>query len=186
MIELLREPIPDALHSERILELPKFIRSGGGTYWHIPRSASLRHGEHLCVSLWCGPHLHDHKTPLLLTDVEPAEDICGTCLGRFEGAQSDGPLIFRPRDEFATPTWCPSTEPDSNSMCIACGHRIRPYGWQGHVGSHRPGPLFAERCRPCPDHGWSRAGTHDGRVVCWAHVGYDFGYCHFDCGPHLG
>lgn len=184
-IALLREPLADALNAERVLELPKFVRSGVGTYWHIPRSAALRHGQHLTVSVWCGPSFHDHKTPLLLTDVEPTENICGTCIGRWEGSQvADGPTIFRPRDEFATPRWCPSTDSDADSMCIACGHRIRPYGWQGHIGQHRPGPLFAERCRPCPDHGWSRAGTRNGRVVCRTFVGSaEFGYCDFDCGP---
>lgn len=180
-IALLREPISDALNAERVLELPKFVRSAGGTYWHIPRSASLREGR-LCVSLWCGPGFHGGQE-ILLKDDEPDENICGTCVGRWEGSQTSGATIFRPRDAFATPTWCPSDESDDNCLCIACGHRIR-YSWHRSPARHRPGPLFAERCRPCPDHGWSRAGTRNGRVVCWTFVGSaEFGYCDFDCGP---
>lgn len=180
MIALRREPIADALHAERVLELPKFVRSSIATYWHIPRSASRR-ADRLVVSCWCGVGFHGGR-PTLLTDVEPDENICGTCIGRWEGAQAEGSTIFSPRDYFATPTWCPSTEFDEAGRCVACGRRVR-VSWYGGIGRHRPGDLFVERCQPCPDHGWSRAGTRAGRVVCWAMVGYGFGNCDFDCGP---
>jgi hypothetical protein len=147
--------------------------------------ASMRDGR-LGVSCWCGVAFHSRRGKELdLCDEEPAENICGTCIGRWEGAQVGGALIFRPRDEFASPKWCPSEESDDDCICVACGHRIR-YSWRYGPGRHRPGPLFAERCRPCPDHGWSRPGSRDGRVVCWAWVGGDFGHCDFDCGPKVG
>jgi hypothetical protein len=179
-IALLREPLLDALRAERVLELPKFVRSR--TYWHVPRSAAMRDGR-LGVSCWCGVSFHGRKQTLELRDDEPDENVCGTCIGRWEGAQAGGALIFRPRDEFGMPTWCPSTESDDLNHCIACGRRVY-YSWQrGAVTRHRPDPGLLDRCRPCPDHGWSRAGTRGDRIVCWAHVGHEFGYCDFDCGP---
>jgi hypothetical protein len=180
MIALRREPVVCALDAVRVLELPKFARTSAATYWHIPRSAE-RHDGRLSVRCWCGVSFHGQK-PILLTDVEPAENVCGTCSGRWEGVQGAGPLIFTPRDDFAIPTWCPSTDCDDRGDCVACGHSVR-VSWFGGVGRHRPGEFFAELCRPCPDHGWRNAGTRNGRVVCWAHVGYGWGYCDFDCGP---
>lgn len=186
MIALRREALNSALDSERLLELPNFVRSAKGSYWHIPRSAERWRDGRVTVSAWCGLGVGSSRTsPATFIDVAPAEMICGTCSGRFDGATADeSPLIFRPRDHFAPPTWCPCDDVDeSGRYCLACGARIRGH-WHGGVSPHHPGPAFAERCSPCPDHGWKHAWTIGGRVLCVVFVGMGWGRCDFDCGPN--
>lgn len=196
LVPLLREPADGA----RVLALPPWIGPGPRShalYWHRPRSAYVRHdgeGPLLIVSLWCGPSRFVSETPrrrplfagpdyVRLTDVEPPEFKCGTCVGRLEGhLRADG-LIFAPRDAFALPAWCPG-EGDPH-LCFACGFktRARRGWWTGGESPHRPLPALVERCEPCPRHGWENVVARDGRLVCRRFVGNGSWYCDYDCGP---
>jgi hypothetical protein len=180
MITLRRESIA-ALASVRVMELPKWIGpcSRKGVYWHIPRSA-MDFGDRLSIQMWCGVHFNARR---LKTGKPPAGAKCGTCAGRYEGAEGLNGLIFSPRDVFAPPRLCPG-EDIVDGRCAACGELCRP--WLGRPQRHAPGPEFSRRFRPCPDHGWRdvRMSWTTGRLVCWASVGGDWGRCDFDCGLH--
>lgn len=177
MIALRREWNPGL--SVRLLELPHFVSSTAGTYWHVPRSA-FDFGDRVSVTAWCGVTVGTR--PLTFRDDRPAENVCGTCLGRFDGERRAGGLIFAPRDVFAPPRSCPGDEV-VNGLCTICGDRARY--WGDGVQRHAPGSLFIARCTPCPDHGWRDAVARDSRLVCRSWVGSGFDYCDFDCGPGL-
>lgn len=182
MIALRREAIASALTAERVLELPKYVRSLRGEYWHIPRAA-VRFPDRLAVSMWCGVGFGTRG--VVLTDITPSSKVCGTCVGRFTGSELDEGLIFTPRDDFALPRWCPGDEPGADGLCFACGARARfgYYGFRYIRGAHRPTPELALCCSPCPDHGWRDVQPRDGRIVCRHWVGGGWGSCDFDCGP---
>lgn len=162
--------------------MPMWIgpRSRGGVYWHVPRAA-LDFGDRLAISMWCGVHFNGVTGDLPLVE-PPAGVKCGTCLGRFHGAQGIDGLIFSPRDDFAAPKVCPGADV-VDGCCAACGVPVRT--WLGGPQRHAPGPGFAARFAPCPDHGWRWARVRaDGRIVCRCFVGCGWDYCDFVCGPN--
>ena len=155
----------------RLDELPRFIRPKGrqngqpSRYWHVPRSA-YRHTPlwsdrpHIFVSLFCGQSrwFDLAELPLLVTDRQPVEDLCGTCDGRAAGVDpADTLRRFQPRDLLADPPYCPCKHPklDDYRVCALCLAPVRAAsGWNAWgLANHRPGEGLA-RFEPCEFHGW--------------------------------
>ncbi|MDK0520357.1 hypothetical protein [Streptomyces sp. ML-6] len=164
---------------------PRFVRTGGMSRWHRPRSGVRTADDRTVYSVWCGPQvggLHRAR-PLLTTEtVTDGLPVCATCDGRAVGAgqEENGPagrrLVFGPRS-LTPPRWCPGSrrglyEPlpgGTTGRCLACSdsHPIRamggPYAGRVAIVQHPPGPALFE---PCPFHRWRHPAVADGRLVC--------------------
>jgi hypothetical protein len=166
---------------EHLIELPgRYCRpSPMGTYWHMPRSASIytpRHGwaERLIVRFWCGQHRYAEWAgglggQLLCQDTDPDGDVCGTCWGRSAGYHDPvSGLRFAPRDHFGEPSWCPMSAwpADRTRNCPLCGaHVTHARGWTATgIARHRPAGLVTTD--PCPRHGWTRIVTVGAGMYC--------------------
>lgn len=153
-IDLLRRPIHgDGIH---VLRLPPWIGPNGGKalYWHKPRSAMMWPGGRISVDFWCGA-MRTHASVFSMTDVEPSENKCGTCVGRYEGHVRDRGLIFAPESAWALPIWCPGG--DHAGYCQSCGAKSHwHYHWARGAteAKHHPERDLVNRVRPCYRHGW--------------------------------
>jgi hypothetical protein len=188
LVELHRDPIPaGAVHVRRLPPwLPPSAHSNA-TYWHRPRSAYMRSdasryefvrggftkepAARFVLLLWCGQGRFLDQVDDLAFD-PPAELRCGTCEGRATGyAEADG-LVFRPRDPWGLPTYCPGSEYDPDGRtCSACGRRVNGARgwWTSGMAQHRPDPALADRHRPCGRHGWLKMHARydgSGALVC--------------------
>ncbi|QLF83224.1 hypothetical protein QEN61_gp40 [Streptomyces phage Eklok] len=163
---------------------PRFVRTGGMSRWHRPRSGVRTTDNRTIYAVWCGQHvggLRAARTMLTAETVPDGLPVCATCDGRAVGAgqEQDGPagrrLLYGPRS-LTPPRWCPASrsalyEPlpgGTTGRCLACSdtHPIRamggPYASRAAIVQHPPGAaLFA----PCPFHRWRRptataAGLH--------------------------
>lgn len=172
----------EEISGRRITHMPEWIgpASPRGEYWHIPRSAQNIDGR-IRVDTWCGQSFDVNTRPL--SDRRPEEFACGTCIGRATGAVRDDGTIFSPRDDFSLPKWCPGES--DGWHCIACGRKSRASSWFGGSGiaSHRPDPLLAERCQPCPRHGWRWMQSRNGQLICFRHDGPNSN-CEWNGGPY--
>lgn len=170
LVRLHRDPIVSGAH---VLALPAWLPPStqkGATYWHQPRSASLKADGSLTITLWCGQLRHAEAAELAMTSEPPPDLRCGTCAGRRAGYDRADGLIFTPRDHWALPAVCPSTTPAEDwRYCLACGARVScARGWNAMgLARHAPGPGLADR-DPCPRHGWQRMEVHGERLVCAA------------------
>jgi len=148
---------------DAVLDLPAWIRPKTGEhYWHSPRSARRQDDGRLSVTVWCGPHRWARDEDL--TDREPRRRICAGCYGRMQAWAEDARLIFRPRDHFGLPTWCPGRD-EGAGICTACGERVS-YRYRGGGMAecrHRPRQALLNRYQPCPNHGWLSV---DETMVC--------------------
>lgn len=179
----------DPAEGAHVRRLPAWLPpTGRGTYWHQPRSAYWRpEAERLpfqaayVVSLWCGQSRF-YATFAGITGEPPDDFKCGTCLGRRLGYARDDGAIHQPRDWFgALPRECFSSTPDPATgyrTCIACGRRVNAArGWSGRgLARHAPADALADRCKPCPRHGWRMMGERGG----WSHDDPPV----FVCGAH--
>ena len=187
---------PDPLSGdERVDRLPPYVRPRPGrfgraltTYWHRPRSAGVflanrRKGwqrvDRLCVHYWCGgsrsielpPGKVEEAIRFHFTDTRPDDLLCGSCDGRATAYyEPDSGLVFRPRNHFDTPPWCPARvwPGDGSRQCPLCSSRLTvTRGWNGgDVARHRPTEMGTD---PCPDHGWKWIGARDWGLVCSIH-----------------
>ncbi|MFS0695096.1 hypothetical protein [Streptomyces nitrosporeus] len=164
---------------------PRFVRTGGMSRWHRPRSGVLMDTRRI-YSVWCGQHVGGSRRAGQLLTAETIPDtlpVCATCDGRAVGTgqETDGPagrtLLHGPRG-LTPPRHCPASRMDlfealpggTTGRCLACQdvHPIRamggPYASRVGIVQHPPGEaLFA----PCPFHRW-RHPTRDreGRLAC--------------------
>lgn len=172
LVRLHRDPI---VHGSHVLALPAWLPPSGhpnASYWHMPRSASLRADGTLHVNLWCGPFRNYDAATFAATSDPPDELRCGTCVGRRAGYDRENGMIFAPRDHWALPKVCPSTTPDPADLrlCLACGRRTnaaRGFNSYG-LAFHAPDAALADRFSPCPRHGWERMWVRDDTLVCTA------------------
>lgn len=147
-----------------------WVRSPAGTYWHIPRTATVRADGAVCAHMWCG-QMQFNVTPRL----EPPEDPtrCGTCVGRYLGWRAEHGLTFDPHNPWDLPKRCPFTAVPDRQPCPYCGNKAKwsyRYYYATQV-EHRPGPTLVEWV-PCHAHGWSDMGTDwNGRVRCRSRLG---------------
>ncbi len=171
-IQLLRGEVPSYRHT-RLLKVPKWVvPSGAQLYWHIPREAYKKPSGLIVVSLWCGPSRFLESMDQM-TNREPHELRCATCVGRYDGWQDGQSLVFRPRSAFDLPTYCPAAT-DGDFFCKLCGGKARgrnTYGGWTEL-RHTPGPLLAQ-VKPCPSHGWKRLRpTHNAEHGARCECGY--------------
>lgn len=173
---------PGRIEATALLEGPRYLRNPAMTYWHRPRSGSLRHSDQvISYDLWCGTYVYGHTA--LSTDTVPtSERVCATCDGRAVGAgqETDGPpgrtLAFQPR-HLTPPRNCPGSRtgmftelPGAGvGRCLACGdhHPLRamggPYNSRYAITQHPPGTALI---RPCPFHRWKNLTARHGRIYC--------------------
>jgi hypothetical protein len=184
-------PIGSALyHGDPLTEGPRYVRTGGMSRWHRPRSGVQFPDDRTVYAVWCGQQvgglraarptvttnqLDDHTNPSGLP-------VCATCDGRAVGAgqEQDGPagrtLTFGPRDS-TPPRYCPASRTHlferlpggTTGRCLACQdvHPTRamggPYAPRHAITQHPPGPrLFT----PCPFHAWRSPRLDGDGLVC--------------------
>ncbi|MGK3093747.1 hypothetical protein ACG93S_28935 [Streptomyces sp. WAC01490] len=169
-----------------LTEGPRFVRTGGMSRWHRPRSGVLMADARTIYTVWCGQQAGGSSRARPLLTAEAVLDglpVCATCDGRAVGAgqEEDGPagrrLLFGPRT-LTPPRWCPGSRTDlyeslpggTTAQCLACrdAHPIRamggPYASRAAIVQHPPGEaLFA----PCAFHRWRHpVRIAEGRLAC--------------------
>ncbi|URC17961.1 hypothetical protein QEN62_gp39 [Streptomyces phage AxeJC] len=173
------------IDADPLTDGPRYVRTGGMSRWHRPRSGVRMADARTIYSVWCGQHVGGSRAaqPLLTTEsVTDGAPVCATCDGRAVGAgqEENGPagrtLVFGPRS-LTPPRWCPGSRRDlyeplpgaTTGRCLACSdsHPIRamggPYASRAAIVQHPPGErLFA----PCPFHRWRHPALVDGRLRC--------------------
>ncbi|MFD5057404.1 hypothetical protein [Streptomyces sp. NPDC058394] len=171
--------------ADPLAEGPRFVRTGGMSRWHRPRSGVRYADDRTVYAVWCGQSvggLHLARPMLTAETVPPGELVCATCDGRAVGAgqETDGPvgrqLTFGPRS-LTPPRHCPGSrsglyEPlpgGTTGRCLACGdtHPTRamggPYASRYAIVQHTPG---ARLFTPCPFHRWRHPTAAGGRLAC--------------------
>ncbi|MFJ2909388.1 hypothetical protein ACIO8F_08120 [Streptomyces sp. NPDC087228] len=171
--------------ADPLAEGPRYVRTGGMSRWHRPRSGVQYPDARTVYTVWCGQHvggLCRAATTLTADTVTDGLPVCATCDGRAVGAgqEPDGPagrtLTFGPRD-ITPPRHCPGSRTplfeampgNTTGRCLACQdvHPTRamggPYAPRHAITQHRPGArLFA----PCPFHAWRHPRLNEGRLAC--------------------
>ena len=138
--------------------------SDGEGYWHVPRSVSTEELGYVRVLFWCGAERSMKYSRL--TNREPKENRCGTCIGRVAGYERTDGMIFSPRSHFDPPRFCPAYCGDAE-RCYLCGAKVR---WTGGAlrgwseRNHRPGDGLAAYS-PCDRHGWKNLGAETERYA---------------------
>lgn len=174
------------LGEQALAEGPRFVRTGGMSRWHRPRSGVLMADGRTIYTVWCGQQVGGLSRAAAMQTAETVPDdlpVCATCDGRAVGAgqESDGPanrrLLYGPRT-LTPPRWCPGSRTDLHEVlpggtvgrCLACRdtHPIRAmgcsYASRAAIVQHPPGEaLFA----PCAFHRWRHpARTAEGHLAC--------------------
>ncbi|MFI8817487.1 MULTISPECIES: hypothetical protein [unclassified Streptomyces] len=169
-----------------LAEGPRFVRTGGMSRWHRPRSGVLTADARTVYTVWCGQQVGGLRAARPMLTAEAVLDglpVCATCDGRAVGAgqESDGPagrrLLYGPRT-LTPPRWCPGSRTDlyeplpggTVGRCLACRdtHPIRamggPYTSRAAIVQHPPGEsLFA----PCAFHRWRHpVRAAEGHLAC--------------------
>ncbi|MEV4966687.1 hypothetical protein AB0886_09805 [Streptomyces sp. NPDC024062] len=173
------------LDAEPLDEGPRYVRTGGMSRWHRPRSGVTLPDARTIYAVWCGQQvggLHRAAGMLTAETIPDGMPVCATCDGRAVGAgqEKDGPagrtLLYGPRG-LTPPRFCPASrtglyEPlpgGTAARCIACQdvHPVRamggPYAPRVAIVQHPPGEaLFT----PCPFHRWRHPTITSGRLAC--------------------
>jgi hypothetical protein len=166
---------------------PMFGRTKSMQRWHIPRAGVLHDHTRVSYSVWCSATYLDptsSKRPALLVD-EITDDlpVCGTCVGRAQGAGHAVPvvavtheagIVFEPR-HIRRPRTCPGAKTSEwhpvnfrVGRCKVCDEympiraRGGPYDSHTALAAHEPGPGLVN---PCPFHAWDRI-TLEGICSC--------------------
>lgn len=171
--------------AEPLADGPRFVRTGGMSRWHRPRSGVQFADARTVYAVWCGQQvggLHRAAGMLTADTIPDALPVCATCDGRAVGAgqEQDGPagrtLLYGPRG-LTPPRFCPASRADlfealpggTTGRCLACQdtHPIRamggPYASRVGIVQHPPGArLFV----PCPFHRWRHPRRQGDRLAC--------------------
>lgn len=173
------------MDAEPLDEGPRFVRTGGMSRWHRPRSGVLMADARTIYAVWCGQQVGGSRRAAGLLTASTIPDtlpVCATCDGRAVGTgqEQDGPagrtLVFGPR-HLAPPRFCPASRSSlyealpggTAARCLACSdvHPIRamggPYASRVGIVQHPPGArLFG----PCPFHRWRHPTLTDAGLRC--------------------
>jgi len=180
-------PQPSQHYDDRVLHEvlpsgPAYARTRQATRWHRVRSAVTRYHSWddsitTIYHLWCGQFAStgSQRSSALTTDTVPqGEPSCGTCEGRWRGAQEDHPWLFVPRPD-QRPKKCPGSRTATlyegdwpTYRCLVCGVHVGGWCGGGYSGTwglrtHAPGP---DLIPPCGVHGYLRLVVNDGRAEC--------------------
>jgi hypothetical protein len=170
---------------------PRYLRSGGMSRWHRPRSGVHMPPNELwpkgrtVFHVWCGQLVTGaYLSADLVDDGLP---VCGTCEGRACGAGQDdwageGALLFSPR-RLVPPKFCPASRREmfeqvsrSVGRCLVCGSLEPVRGMGGAynpkfaITQHEPGPGLVPGC---PFHAWTALTIHHGQAMCACRVPHD-------------
>jgi hypothetical protein len=187
--------VGESLGREVIESGPAYVRGPRSTRWHRVRAGqrqlrqNYRTGEVTVAesfTSWCGQSLFERAAgrqagTLLFADA-PATDepACGTCEGRYIGADNTRPeWLFSPT-RLLTPKQCPGSHTMlvredqgrwNRATCLVCGDVVKmgahggPYASRFDARVHTPGQgLIAG----CPWHAWRELTTaldNDGNTV---------------------
>lgn len=167
------------LLGEPIVTGPRYVRTGGMSRWHRPRTG-VRHTHGIVYGVWCGQAVHEARGILTCDKVPAGMAVCGTCEGRAIGAGQDtwpgrDDLVFSPR-RLTPPKRCPGSrttwcEELGNNVgrCLACG-AYAPLRASGSyydprwgLTNHEPGDALVPGCL---FHAWREMTLTAGRVQC--------------------
>ncbi len=162
---------------------PMFGRTKKMSRWHIPRTGTAHANGRITYGVWCSASYLAVGDALLTDEPDDEIPVCGTCVGRAQGAGHALPVVevthaagvvFQPR-HVRRPRTCPGAKRttwhpvnDRVGRCIVCLDYmpIRGKGgaYNGYAGlvSHPPGPELLD---PCPLHAWDRIDL-EGRCSC--------------------
>lgn len=167
---------------------PRYVRGPGNSRWHRVR-AGVQRERWTTWDLWCGPFMQQRDDRPILTadELDAAEPVCGTCVGRALGAGQDEvpagmpDLVFSPRWQ-TRPKRCPGSGSEdligrpavpaqlSVGVCLACGDMVAVRGmgrrYDPRIGltSHAPGDGLLVAC---PFHAWQYVVRRpSGRAGC--------------------
>ena len=162
-----------------VLRAPRWVPPADAEgYWHIPRSAGVDPCAGARITFWCGISRRGVDLSHCTND-RPTGNLCGTCEGRANGYEGRDGLVFRPRDAFNAPRWCPALCHGA-THCEYCGAKAKWRRSFCHYDEtrHRPGDRLA-LLAPCPRHGWKYIKQTNAGLVC-----RDYHWCRDDmnCG----
>ncbi|MCK2024603.1 hypothetical protein KZC52_16870 [Microbacterium sp. kSW2-24] len=166
-----------------LTEAPMFGRTKKMSRWHVPRTGTVYANGRISYGVWCSAS-YLTVGDALLTDVpDDSVPVCGTCVGRAQGAGHALPvvevthaagIVFEPRF-VRRPRTCPGAKRSSwhavnhrVGRCIVCGEYMPirakggPYDGFTALVAHAPGAGLVD---PCPLHAWDRI-TADGICSC--------------------
>ncbi|MFF5642100.1 hypothetical protein ACFY8Q_07265 [[Kitasatospora] papulosa] len=174
------------MDAEPLTDGPRYVRTGGMSRWHRPRSGVQFPDARRVFTVWCGQQvggLRAARPTAVAEEIPDSLPVCATCDGRAVGAgqEENGPagrtLLYGPRS-LTPPRYCPASRTGlyeqlsggTAAECLACRdvHPIRamggPYASRVGIVQHPPGArLFA----PCPFHAWRHpVRVEGGRLAC--------------------
>lgn len=187
--------VGESLRREVITEGKPYARGPRSTRWHRIRSGQRILDEHWSTgeltiresfTTWCGQAMFQRERSkcggpiLFVDDVPTGEPACGTCEGRFIGADHDRPeWLFSPA-RLEPPARCPGSHTMlvvedqgrwNRATCLVCGDVVKmgahggPYASRFDARVHHPGPALIPGC---PWHAWrelTKATDRDGNTV---------------------